>query len=171
MSFTRKPCPACGKVNPYRKPDTICGDCKKKLEWADQKESEMAQLMPSEVVVPIGELPHWNQYIPRGKEILTRLHQLVMGVSRRTGVNRYLSGTGILGTIEGGGGIEIALDPQVAEIVPQLLTEIQSALDAAYQEGKADGHHILVRLAADDISLSEFERQTGVIKTYANLNH
>ena len=58
---TKKPCPGCGKVVPYRKVSEVCNECRKDIrEGQSHRKSELAGQRKKElVIVQFPEYEHW----------------------------------------------------------------------------------------------------------------
>lgn len=157
---TRRPCPGCGEINPYREPEKVCSTCRNQLLLVDELKAEIEKIAPDEIRTHIGECPHWNQRIRFDDGLLRKLfHQLVMLAKRHEVERSRYASEGILGKIDLGASIDIIIRKDIADVISTLRIAVESALQAAYQDGKSDGHKLLMRLAAGDISINEFNNK------------
>jgi len=158
--MTRKPCPGCGEVNPYRKPDKICDACHNRLLLADKLQAEMEKVEHGETLAYLGERSYWNQRIrfdDSDNSLRSLLHQLLMLTKRHQVERSPYAPTGILGKIDQAGSVGIIIRKDIAETITALRNQIDASLNDAYRDGFHDGHKLLMRLAEGNISVNEFE--------------
>lgn len=158
---TTKPCPGCGKVDRFRKPDEVCRDCKEALvEAARYRKLAQERTAAGEAYVRYGAAVHWNKTVHvHGVDTdpvnlaLFDLAQAVVVRSERQGKNPQL----LLG--------EYHCDVRwvygncpvpVAEAIIRLHKTLQPLLDATYNAGVLRGADLLRRLNAGELSPVEF---------------
>lgn len=168
--MSKKPCPGCGQVDRHRRADEICSDCREKFQRVKVLEQELAKINRDRIVVAYGEYAHWNQYIythatsgKYGREIMRVMHALVLSLVAPVAED-YVRGYGVNDTIprvlgKNSQGIRYGTLPQdVTDTIIELRNVIQLALDEAYEAGKHDGSSVLMRFAAGDISMADFDK-------------
>lgn len=115
-----------------------------------------------EIVVATGQKSHWNKYLyshsGHGRDVLGELHRVVLCAGRQ--VNSFDEQFSILGDIQPGAAIRVAMNRPLAEAIRDLRNVIQVALTEEYEAGKKDGHNLLKRLATGDLAVNEFMKNT-----------
>lgn len=164
MARTKKPCPGCGEVDPYRSAAEVCGDCKRKLK-NEKHLREALEKEPDLLLLKFSSTYHWNpgfygRYTVNSdvRIILARaftdLVRCISGrVSLQAGVghNEYLMERGVgskLDHIWDGGPdscVRVTAEQQIA--VRRLFRAIDEALRSAYGEGVEHGENFLQQLA------------------------
>ncbi len=141
---TKKPCPGCGKIDPKRRADFVCGLCQFKLGRYDQIEHELQQHerhndMPTAIFDPFADVPSRDQGDRELQRILTNI------VGKRDHKGRAL------------------VTKEQKDALYDLLRWLTDALNSAERKGFKKGTNILARLNTGDMSITDydFHKQRG----------
>ena len=170
---TQKPCPGCHKPG-LRDADSVCYECKKKLEEADVARARQEQDSGYQIYQVPGIERFPNYHIP-ARFLPDEVRSRMKTISAAMEVLARSIGLPVLGKyfpsnhlffypkgyrVEYGSRSSYLLfKPETAQAIDQLDTAIQAALEAAYQIGKQDGSHLLMQLADGDITIGDFNKQ------------
>lgn len=157
-----KPCPGCGEVKSWRPAKEVCTDCKRLLKRAVWLEEQLSKLDDDEVIVAFAERAYWNEYIYShsgvGRNLMDIFHRLAKSGSRPS--PRGNAEFNLLGKIESFGGTNAIMPRPLAEAIAWLRDAVADALKKEYEEGKRDGHRLMMRLANGDLSMNDFDKET-----------
>ena len=160
---SKKPCPGCGKIRPDRPAKEVCAHCKRLIERATWLETELSKVGNDEIIVRYGIRYYQNEYIhthsDSGRTLMRLFQSIAVSGSRiSTSTDAEFE---LLGKIDnyGFGGSYAVMSRSLAEAIRDLRIAVVSALKSEYEEGKKDGHNLLVRLASGELSMSDFDTE------------
>ena len=165
MARTRKPCPACKKVSPYRPAADVCSKCQQLIVEALARREELKQ---NKELVPtrLGQAAHWNDtYYYRGRrddiDVTARaIYLLAKELTIKDPEFRADYGEpGILGKVEGYGETCMLVDKKIGELLFDLNVSIHVLVRGAYAEGKQDGRNLLMALQSGELSQKDFNER------------
>lgn len=157
-----KPCPGCKKVALGRAAKDVCQVCEERLEKAERMERILSALSDDEIVVKFARFAHWNEYIytksGAGRNLMDMFQCVALAGSRPS--VEFSSEFRLLGSIDSGGTAYAVMSHGLAEAIRDLRMAVGEALKLEYEQGKADGHNLLMRLASGDLSMNDFSVKT-----------
>lgn len=170
---TQKPCPGCHKPG-LRDADSVCYECKKKLEEAEMARKQQEQDSGHQIYHVPGADRFPNYHIParflhedirgRMRAISVIMEALVYSIGLPV-LGRYFPSNNLFYYPKGyrveysSRSTYLLFKPETAQAIDQLDTAIQTALEAAYQVGKQDGSRLLMQLADGELTVNEFNKQ------------
>lgn len=164
---SKKPCPGCNKVDPWRPASEVCSECKRALKRAAYLEEQLSKIEADEVMVTYGARAHWNSYIrtrsgKAGRELMGLFFNLAEAVSKPSTAHWTKSEFDLLGPPGSRGATRhVTMPRSVAVAIRNLRLAVVRALELEYEAGKDHGHKLLLRLAEGDISMNEFDQRTS----------
>jgi hypothetical protein len=178
MSRTKRPCPGCGQVKPWRAASEVCADCKVLLDEG-RKARERAATVPRGTelaVLPfaphrLGYIPHfWQPFLgERHKSADAVIQQAIFDLASMFGeqvewrdVRRSNQQPLAPVTMDGHGGNNTYWKVPIGlrDILTRLYEAVQAGAKHAYEEGKHDGHSLLIGLATGQTSIEDFNKAT-----------
>lgn len=159
MRGSSKPCPGCGKVKLGRPAKEVCLHCKRLLERGEWLESVVSKMGDDEITVALGKHAYCNEYIHSHSGVGPKLQDTFQRIARTSSrpAAGWLTEFELLGKILAGFRSYAIMSRPLAEAIRDLRVEVEEALNAEYECGKADGHDLLLRLASGEISTSAFD--------------
>lgn len=165
--ITRQPCHGCGTTSPHAA-GSLCPVCRQKLEDLDRIKTDGAAYLATLGSVDLPTRPYDLPYLPGDDEphypLRTAVMRLLHQIASRPDVPtpRYNNLRFIPRHLRDGyrpGAAQGIMSEGVAEAFAELYGQIAEAMKRARAEGFTDGSHFLRRLAAGDVSESDFERR------------
>lgn len=167
MSRTRKPCPGCHEERD-RNSDEVCEDCKKLLQEAIDARARKNRRADTEIVgVPFAA--HGFPYIHRiGSDLNTEVRESFFALAELLGseiTERFFGAkTSMVDLSEdrfnNSSPHPWYLPKGLAAITTRLYAAITRGAEVAYEEGKTEGHQLIVGLATGRTSIDEFNAAT-----------
>lgn len=173
--MTKKPCPGCGEVSHSRKSDKICFSCEKLMADGRRYRESIIEKKSAGKVFVCNRVSHWNPYWHDAGN--------VAGGSNREAQNAFWNLVYIVGKKLDG--VEknydeipqdidalkrcdssdlcsrsiafFEMEPDVVEKLQALELAIIKWAHQAYRSGFENGSNMLKRMAADEISVGEFD--------------
>lgn len=170
MAKTRKPCPSCKEVYPWqRDADDICPNCQNDRKRLEYLEAEFSKINSETVQVYYQAAPHWNQYFyshcgADTGELQKAFYALAESIVVPYTGDYQEGGISLMGPGSGGGfrsGRRGLLRKDIAEAFIKLHQSIQPLLDAVHEDSFKQGHNLLMRLAAGDLSPNEYMKKSS----------
>lgn len=153
--MTRKPCPACKKIDRHREADSVCGDCQELLAiGAEVIRQRNGETDVTCINVPPANFPHWLPCSDGdvAKHLSALLHAANLGHREKSkhedifkGGSRY------------SGWDWIYVKDGVANAARELTIAIEKAIKDERKRGNREGKQFIRQLAAGEVSLSELQ--------------
>lgn len=173
---TKKPCPGCGQVDPYRPADKVCSDCHTKLRRSEKtdKELEAAAKQPGLVPVSLPWAIHAYPYIPdcrdreTGREPDREFYTAADVLLRCSGV--YAPTVRVFSSQcdpvfpypkntwnhQSGSGTVLHIEEPVLAQWRALFNAVVAMVETAHRNGEQEGSNMLARLARNEVSVADF---------------
>lgn len=167
---SKKPCPGCGQVDPYRKIDEVCRDCKRNLREVAWLRKALEEANAGRLVAKLGAKSHWNRYFtvryPRrgnyeiGSALQRAIYHTCLAGSVPSGSDRdspYLMKKEREHFATDGSHIYRAVTQEFFDAVQVLMDTIDEALSQSFAAGQEDGQRFLLDLAEGNVSINKYE--------------
>lgn len=165
--MTKKPCPGCGKTDPYRRVNLICAECAHAIKIGNQVlDGERHRAAAGRITVHWPQAFHWWDGRPfldsesdDCQAFLQAMHQLVESVAEGVHNGSQMTGKDVLPAGNGYGScarVGILTGPQLADL-RAVYDAAGKMVKSAFQRGRDRGERFLSELATGEISMAEFD--------------
>lgn len=161
-----KPCPGCGEIDSRRPADKVCNTCKAKLKRLDELEERLSGNTDT-VIVSFASASYnsyiWSKKRGSGNALQNAFYEIAFTAGKELPAyskaeydllgKRHDVGTHHYHVME--------MPRQLAEAIKNTYAMMNKILEGEYEQGKSDGHNLLMRLAQGDLSPNEYLQNTN----------
>jgi hypothetical protein len=191
MAYTKKPCPGCGEVHPYRSANSVCTPCAEKLKNYDKLDALIKAEHGKQTDIYFVPDDDWPWIPMKGcnfdgrRDFGKLLSRLVKAAGKKLSTGDGQSSTSYCYFK----GVEresipkrtscdehvwrshVSLPKRFAVIVQELHDALCRAFKAEYAAGVSDGKNLLLGLQTGEVSLEDFwEKEKEIKKTLRRLD-
>lgn len=161
---SKKPCPGCGRVSPYRPANSVCASCRTLIELGKIHKAERAVGEEKSDVEWICVPVDWS-FLPRfgTDELVIAIHKLMLLIGKALYQEdvRFVYNANVPHKEYGGHYTDtyttnVCVPKGTRDVLSNIIEQIRVSLNKSYDDGAAYGRNMVRRLADGDVSVKDF---------------